>query len=48
MPLDWSAVLGLLAASFNFPPSELWAMSGEDLVFWFEAGKASGVIRQRG
>jgi hypothetical protein len=37
-------VIGDIAATFHFPPSELWAMSADDLLFWH--GQAVRVNRR--
>jgi hypothetical protein len=29
-------VIGDIATTFHFPPSEIWGMSTDDLLFWHE------------
>jgi hypothetical protein len=34
IPDGWREWIAVFAMLFHFPPSELWAMSGDDIRFW--------------
>lgn len=44
-PENWRDLIGDLAYVFHFPPSELWAMTLDDLEFWM--GQADRIGRER-
>jgi hypothetical protein len=46
VPLDWEKALAIVAFTFHFPLSELWALDREDLRFWTE--KAIEIGESRG
>ena len=43
---NWGDVLGYLAYVFHFQPSELWAMTSEEMLFWNE--QAIRVVKRHG
>lgn len=45
---NWRDLVGNIAFVFHFPPSELWAMTSDDLVFWNEQAARINKERNRG
>lgn len=38
-PKDWRGCLVYIAATFYWPPSELYSLDDEELMFWYDAAQ---------
>lgn len=36
---NWKEVIWGIAYTFNFPPSEIWEMYWDEIMFWFEGAE---------